>query len=616
MLRVFLAFIIAIAPTIGAAQSVSQSGTVTPGHAAMWATNGVIKDAGTAANGFFSSLGTQGPGPTICANSGPITGPYQQLCLNSNTASAGKITLNPYGGATAQPLQLCTAGVCVTVPTSGGSGTIPTITTPTVLNALICAADTNGNLVDCPAMTNGQLLVGQTGSAPLPKTMSGDISSISAAGAVTLGKVNGVTFPSSYSSNVPLIYNGSSIATATRSGSTTVYATTSGTLTNGNCVSIDSSGNLVAAGGACTTGGGGGTVTSATAGQIPWYSSTGTTVVGNAHLTVDSSGNLVVGGSLTTSITGSTQCLKVNSSGLASGTGGNCASAGMAGNIQLSDGSSGFTDGGSNAWRLQVPACCSTPTGYYMVGGGTGCTGCSGTDLAIISGSSYQPGGHAVVIGDVVFNGIGHGAGSVAVVSEGGTVNYNHCTAMGNAINCNGSESVTVGFGATVTGGNGTGAIAIGEAAVNGGAGAVAINGTGNAAASAITISGTVNAGLSIALGINSSTGVGHTYSMALGANAATTAQGQVAMSPNWTDIWLGDPATGAQTVVHYQDYLPSTTFTVAGLGACSSGSNKYIVRFVTDANSPTWNTTLSGGGSGAGAAVFAICDGVSWKAH
>ena len=56
-------------------------------------------------------------------------------------------------------------------------------------------------------------------------------------------------------------------------------ATTSGTLTNGHCVSINAAGNLVDAGGACTVGGGG-TVSAASAGQIAYYASTGTTVSG------------------------------------------------------------------------------------------------------------------------------------------------------------------------------------------------------------------------------------------------------------------------------------------------------------------------------------------------
>ena len=42
------------------------------------------------------------------------------------------------------------------------------------------------------------------------------------------------------------------------SGNSATAATSTGSLTNGHCVSIDASGNFVDAGGACTTGGGGG----------------------------------------------------------------------------------------------------------------------------------------------------------------------------------------------------------------------------------------------------------------------------------------------------------------------------------------------------------------------
>ena len=50
--------------------------------------------------------------------------------------------------------------------------------------------------------------------------------------------------------------------------------------TNGHCVSIASTGELVDAGGACTVGGGGGTVSSGTIGQIAYYTGTGTVVGG------------------------------------------------------------------------------------------------------------------------------------------------------------------------------------------------------------------------------------------------------------------------------------------------------------------------------------------------
>src|SRR5258708_220759 len=47
------------------------------------------------------------------------------------------------------------------------------------------------------ALTNGQFLVGATGADPTARSLSGDVSAVPAAGAVTLGGVNGFTFPSS-----------------------------------------------------------------------------------------------------------------------------------------------------------------------------------------------------------------------------------------------------------------------------------------------------------------------------------------------------------------------------------------------------------------------------------
>ncbi len=132
------------------AQSVQQSGSVTGGHATRWITNGVVGDAGTAQNPSVTSFGVvNSGGPGICVNSGATGGPYNALCLSASTSSAGIVSLYAYGGATAQPLQLCTQGECLTVPVSGGTGTIPTITTPTVVDSLLCGADTLGNLKDC-----------------------------------------------------------------------------------------------------------------------------------------------------------------------------------------------------------------------------------------------------------------------------------------------------------------------------------------------------------------------------------------------------------------------------------------------------------------------------------
>lgn len=78
-------------------------------------------------------------------------------------------------------------------------------------------------------------------------------------------------------------------------GNTATVGTVSGTLTSGHCVQFDSSGNLVDAGGACTTGGGGATNTSSAQYTIPVYTinPTGTTVGGSSAITSDAGGDLI-----------------------------------------------------------------------------------------------------------------------------------------------------------------------------------------------------------------------------------------------------------------------------------------------------------------------------------
>ena len=89
----------------------------------------------------------------------------------------------------------------------------------------------------------------------------------------------GGTGQTSFTANLPLLGAGASaIAQGTRSGNTTTFATSSGALTSGHCVSLDGSGNFVDAGGACTTGGGGGTVATGTTSALAYYTAAGTTV--------------------------------------------------------------------------------------------------------------------------------------------------------------------------------------------------------------------------------------------------------------------------------------------------------------------------------------------------
>lgn len=74
--------------------------------------------------------------------------------------------------------------------------------------------------------------------------------------------------------------------TVAKSGNTSTYATTTGTQTPGDCVTIDASGNHIAAGAACGSGGGGGSAGS----PLFVQTATATAVTGNSETTILSTG--------------------------------------------------------------------------------------------------------------------------------------------------------------------------------------------------------------------------------------------------------------------------------------------------------------------------------------
>lgn len=222
---VLLAFLAALLPAAVAAQSVQQSGSITPNTAAVWNSNGVIKGGVTATSSPITSFGVTREGQEgICVASAASTAAGRNLlCLSASTTGPGKITLQNYGTAVAQDLQFVINGTAVTIPTGGAafvqsSGTLVSGhfpkwsgTSGLVVDsgvggaagtqygvAYYSAADTIGSTA---AATNGQMLVGGTGAAPAWRSLSGDVGSVSSLGAITLQGVNGVTYPSSYSAN-------------------------------------------------------------------------------------------------------------------------------------------------------------------------------------------------------------------------------------------------------------------------------------------------------------------------------------------------------------------------------------------------------------------------------
>ena len=239
MLKKLLVSIALLAATPVFAQSVQQSGTVTRNHIPVWNTSGVISDGGSAADSPISSIGvTNNGGAGFCVSSDrQIAAGRNQLCFGASTAGAATISLQNYGTATAQNLNFVVNGTIVTLPTGGAAFALEN--PPFVANHASCFISSAGVLQDCGvsvgpgtqfglpyysttsslgstgAGTNGQFLLGQTGSVPLWAALSGDVGSVTAGGAVTLAKVNGIPFASSYTAHGVLLGQGNSQFVAT-----------------------------------------------------------------------------------------------------------------------------------------------------------------------------------------------------------------------------------------------------------------------------------------------------------------------------------------------------------------------------------------------------------------
>lgn len=120
MKKLIAALLILACPALAQAQNpIKQSGTVTPGHVPYWVTNGVIGDAGTAANGKLTSLGITASGPSFCINSAAITSAgWQQFCFGATTANGGTISIQNFGTAAAKPFIVTVNGTPYQFPFS------------------------------------------------------------------------------------------------------------------------------------------------------------------------------------------------------------------------------------------------------------------------------------------------------------------------------------------------------------------------------------------------------------------------------------------------------------------------------------------------------------------
>ncbi len=182
------------------------------------------------------------------------------------TAATGQTAHKVIGtGATASfaPVSLTTLDLPFTY--SGNTSVLGT-TSGSFTAGHTVVSDASGNLVD--SGTTG-------GTGTVTSFSAGTLSPLFTTSVATATSTPALSFAlSTAAAHTTFMNNTGSTATPgfqsigvadlpfTYSGNTTKLATTTGALTNGNCVSIDASGNLVDAGGLCGGGGGGGSVTS------------------------------------------------------------------------------------------------------------------------------------------------------------------------------------------------------------------------------------------------------------------------------------------------------------------------------------------------------------------
>lgn len=243
-------------------------------------------------SGFLGEKGVTGTGGVVLATAPTIS----SLTVGTAFTATGLVTNGDLANSsmTINGTSCTLGGSC----TPAGSG-LTVGTTP-------IASGTSGYVEYDNSGVLGELAVTGSGNAVLSTAPT--ISALTATGNTTLntvvagiwngttiGVANGGTGAVTFTANLPLIGAVTSALTqGTVSGNTTVFATSNGTLTPGDCVQIDSNGNYVDAGGACTTGGGGGTVSAGTAHDLAYYASSGTVVTGLAS---GNSGVLVTSGS-------------------------------------------------------------------------------------------------------------------------------------------------------------------------------------------------------------------------------------------------------------------------------------------------------------------------------
>ncbi len=193
----------------------------------------------------------------VFMKTGTSAGVYACLATNTWTASGGggtpagstgNIQINNAGSFGAYAGATATANQVITAISASGA-----VTSSAVTNAMLAGSITASNLVGTDIATVGTITSGIWNGTKVDVSHGGTNITSGTAGGVLAFTASGVIASSgALTSGLPVIGGGTSVpSVGTVSGNTTKFATMSGSITSGNCVKVDASGNLVDFGGAC-----------------------------------------------------------------------------------------------------------------------------------------------------------------------------------------------------------------------------------------------------------------------------------------------------------------------------------------------------------------------------
>lgn len=228
------------------AQSVTQSGTVTPGHPAKWITNGVVGDGGSTTNGSITGIGIKAQGDGLCQITAPISGQYYKLCLGVS-GTQGYLSFSAVNGASQLPLNFVVNGSTVS---PGGSVQVAPGQVASNYTTTNPASITGNNWMaagtSCPAYLSLYQMFANTTSAPTGTTINSWDGSQCIAWATLNATAHTFTvaaasLPAATSSalgavepdNVTITVNGSGVITAVGASATSIDAGGATSITNG-----------------------------------------------------------------------------------------------------------------------------------------------------------------------------------------------------------------------------------------------------------------------------------------------------------------------------------------------------------------------------------------------